>query len=150
MLSYRRHPVEIIESDLQRPRSQLTVEIWAEQIVPSRRTGPTEPEVPFADASGEITRVVEQRSHRLAPLIDEQRIVGPDGPMTGPGPPAIATCHQVVSARRADGGRRVRGREAHAFARKPIDVRCLDLCRPITAEIAVTQIVGQNEDDVGF
>ena len=41
-------------------------------------------------------------------------------------------------------------REAHSFARQAVDVRCLDLGRPVAADIAVTEIVREDDDDIGL
>ena len=38
----------------------------------------------------------------------------------------------------------------HASAGKLIDVGRVDLRRPVATEIAVTQIIGKDEDDAGF
>ncbi len=43
----------------------------------------------------------------------------------------------------------ISAREADAFARELIDTRSGDLLLPVAAEIAITQIVGKDEQDVG-
>lgn len=39
--------------------------------------------------------------------------------------------------------------EAPPIAGQAIDVRSLYLCRAVTGEIAVSQIIGKDEDDIG-
>ena len=118
-------------------------------IVPARRARPSEAEMPLADASGDVARPLEQRGERQASLFDQQRVVGPDRAVARPGAPAIAASQQVVAAGRADRRRRVPLGESHPFPRQPVDVRRPDLRRAIAADIAVAEVVGENNDDVG-
>ena len=58
--------------------------------------------------------------------------------------------HQRATGRRADHGPGVGGGEPGAFGREAIDVGRLQHLLPVTAEVANTQVVRQDENDVGF
>ena len=40
--------------------------------------------------------------------------------------------------------------QAHALGREPVDVRRLVVARSLHAQVGPTEIVGQNEDDIGY
>jgi hypothetical protein len=62
---------------------------------------------------------------------------------------SVLAGHQRAARRRADRAAGVILREAHAFSRQTVDVRRSESPLPVTAQIAVAQIVSLNEDDVG-
>src|SRR6185437_9855610 len=66
------------------------------------------------------------------------------------GVPRMLAGHQHAARRRADIVTRVVGREAHSLTGQAIKVRRLDLLLPIATEIAVAEIVGNEEDDIGW
>lgn len=51
---------------------------------------------------------------------------------------------------RANSTRRVSLREANPFGRELIEVRCLDARVAVTSEIPPPQVIGEEDDDVGF
>ena len=63
-------------------------------------------------------------------------------------PSRILAGHQRGPRRRANGARRVIGREPHAVAGQPVDVRRLVEIAAVAAEVGPTQIVGDDENDV--
>ena len=62
----------------------------------------------------------------------------------------VAAGHQPGAGRAADRGGHVAGLEAHARGAQGVDVRGLDDLAAVQAEIAVAEIVGEDEDDVGL
>ena len=57
--------------------------------------------------------------------------------------------HERASRRRADRRAGVGLGEPHALGREPVDVRRLDELLPETAEVAVAEVIREDEDDVG-
>ena len=57
---------------------------------------------------------------------------------------------QAHTARSAHGSRDVSVREPHAPCREPVDVRRGNVFAPVTAQIAIAQVVDEDEDDVGL
>src|SRR5439155_5046319 len=58
--------------------------------------------------------------------------------------------HQAATRGRADGASGIALSEAHSFLRQPIYVRSPNLLLAVAAEVAITKVVRQNENDVGF
>ena len=63
-------------------------------------------------------------------------------------PHGIAAGHQLRPRRRAD-RHAIERLQPHAIVRQTVDVRSFDVAAAI-AEIGVAEIVGQDNDDVGF
>jgi hypothetical protein len=61
---------------------------------------------------------------------------------------AVFARHQAATRRRADRRARVSLRELRAFGGEPIDVRRLDQLLAERPDIAVAEIVGENEDHI--
>ena len=98
-----------------------------------------------------IARVAEQRGERAAARLDGQRRVAiEDGGLLGLLPPGVFAGQQRVARGRAGRGRRVGGGEAQALRGQPVHVRGLDPRGAVAAEVAVAEVVGQDEDDVGL
>ena len=60
----------------------------------------------------------------------------------------VPTSQEDFAGRCTDRCTRVELRQAHPFSRETIDVRCTDLGLPVAAELAPSEIVGDDEDDV--
>ena len=60
----------------------------------------------------------------------------------------IAAANEGRARGRADGSVGVGIGQAHAFPRETIDVGCSNVRRTVASEVAVTQIVHHNDDDV--
>jgi hypothetical protein len=58
--------------------------------------------------------------------------------------------HQGATGGSADGAARVAIGEADALGSETVEVRRLDDFLAIATEVAVTEIVGEDEEDVGF
>ncbi len=129
----------VVETDFQRTGLDFAV-------VVGRRLG-SEAQVPLADHAGGIAGLLEQRRHRDAPRFDDQRRDARQDARALLAPGVLAG-HKGVARRRADRRRRVRVGEPQPLRGKPIDVRRLDLRRAIAAEVAIADIVGQNEEDI--
>ncbi len=58
--------------------------------------------------------------------------------------------HQRAAAGRTDRATAVKVREPHALGGHAVDIRRLDLLLPVAAKFAITKVVRQDENDVGF
>ena len=110
-------------------------------------------EVPLADAGGGVALGLESLGQR--DLVGRQ-------PAGGVGEQHAARCRwhmpaadrqpageQRRPARRADLGRRVELREPHALGGHAVEVRRADGRVAVAAEVAVAEVVGEDDDDVG-
>ena len=140
--------VEIIEARFERAGLERGVVVRTEAAEPSRLPRRAEAEVPLAHAARGVARGAQQLRQRHALGVDQQRVVGPDAAALRPCPPSVTAGQQAVSRGRTDRVRRVRVGEAHALFGQPVDVGGLDLRRPIATQVAVAQIVGQDENDI--
>lgn len=105
--------------------------------------------MPFAEAGGGITLPLEQTDQRRLRRINEQRR------HRGCRPPDvlaewIRAREQRIARRGADRRDRVRIGEAPALAGKPVDVRRLHVRRAVADEVAIAEVIGKDEDNVGF
>jgi len=109
-------------------------------------------EVPLADKARCVTVFLQERGDGGAGGFDEERVEGVgDAAVIERGAPAIATGDEGVTRRRADGGRRIGGGEAAAFAREAIKIWGADErgVGTVGPEAAVAVVVGEDDDDVG-
>lgn len=60
----------------------------------------------------------------------------------------VSAAEDRVARRHASPANRVRIRESHTLARELVDARRLDLRRPVATEVAIAEIVGDDEEDV--
>ena len=139
-IARRRQNECVIETNFKRPRLDGTVVV---------RRSLSETQMPFADDSGRIAGLLEDRRHRGRSRGDAQRRDAAQDAGPGRLTPGISTGHEGVACWRAHCGRRMGVGESHPFLRQPIHVRRLDLRRTIAAEIAIADVVAENEDDVG-
>jgi hypothetical protein len=58
--------------------------------------------------------------------------------------------HKNTARWRANGAAGVALRKAHSLGRELIDIRSFDSLLAITAEFAVTQVIRENKNNVGF
>jgi len=118
-------------------------------------------EMPFPDQRGEVARLLQmpgegrlrmgqvmQRSgfDELPLLWAFARPLRPDRHVQ---PRGMLAGEERRTARRADGHRVGMG-EAKALLRESVEVRRLMQIRAVAAEVAPAQIIGEDEDDVGF
>ena len=116
----------------------------------ARQGGPAQPEMPLTDARGVIARIAQQRRDRRAVRLDEGVAVAPQHAARQPRAPGVAAGEQAVARRRAQGRGRMRVGEPQSLARQAIEVRCGNAAGGIErADVAVAQIVSQDQDDVG-
>jgi hypothetical protein len=128
--------------------TQETVEVVETALV--RRVGGFEPEVPLADEAGAITGRLEQTrqqhgvGRQVAPTVFG---VSTDhsGDADGVG---ILSREQRGARRRADRAVRVKVVEPHPVADQCVDVGRFEVGRAVAGEIAVAQIVDEDDDDV--
>ena len=57
--------------------------------------------------------------------------------------------HQDTPRRRADIVPRIMRQEPHPLPGHAVQIGCLDFLLPITSQISITEIIGQNENDIG-
>ena len=129
-----------IESELVRSRLQLAVEI---------RLGCAEPEMPFAHQPGVVARLLEHRCHGGHAGRNEQRRVARRNARPRL-PPRIFPREERKSRRGANRRWSVRVSEAYPFARDAVEVRRLHALRAIATQIAIADVVGQDENYVGL
>ena len=115
---------------------------------------------PFADACRAVARSLGQprEGHFALPqrLLPRRALVAHlDGAAIGlgivdhAGMTGVLARHEDAAGRRADGGARIVVRETHALGRHPVEIRRSDYLLAVAAQIAVSQVVGQDVDDVG-
>ena len=103
--------------------------------------------MPLADHAGGVPGLLQDRRQCRPPCFDDERgVAGQNpGPLLAKG---IFAGHQRVTRRRACRRGRVPIGKAQSLARQPIDVRRLHCRRTIRRDVAVTEIVHVDEDDV--
>ena len=128
----------VIEADLQWTR--------LDRAVPVDVSG-AQPEVPFSNACRRIACTAENARNGHRAGIDNQcRVSGKDaGPALAPG---ILPCQQRIAAGGAGRGGRVGIGEAKPLPGQMIDVRRLHLGRAVAADISITQIIGDDDNDI--
>ena len=88
----------------------------------------------------------EARHRRPARIDDERSVAGKDaGAFLAT---RVFTREHGIARRRAGGGRRVGVGKAQALSREPVHVGRADPGRAIAADVAVAQVVGQDDDNV--
>ena len=103
-------------------------------------------EMPLADDGGRVTLLFQQ--FRQRPLVGVQPMIVPRKQDASDSHALRdASGHQRGASRRADRGD-VEAGELRPFLRHAIEVRRADIRCAVTPEIAVTQIIRQNDDDV--
>ena len=109
-------------------------------------------EVPLADGGGGVAIFLQQGWHGETILGDEWRIVGAvEHALLEPAAPRVTTGEQAVAGGRADGGAAVGVGERHALRGEAVEVGRLDFSagRVERLHVAVSEIVGEDVDDVG-
>ena len=109
-------------------------------------------EVPLADGGGGVAVLFEEGGHREAIGGDERRIIGAvEHAFLEPAAPRVTTGEQAVARGRADGGAAVGVGERHALRGEAVEVGRLDFSagRVERLHVAVSEIVGEDVDDVG-
>ena len=117
--------------------------VEALQIRDARTSGAAQS--PLAEDTGAVAGLLQDFGHRDIGLlqVDIFRV---------PADAAVADVlarHKGAPRGSADGIAGVNLREAHAFGGEAVDVRCLNALLPETAQVAVAEIVGENENDIG-
>ncbi len=104
-------------------------------------------ERPLSEQPGPIARLLQDvgNGHVLWPEGKVRVLVAAGARMAG-----VVAGHQAAAGRRAYGRAGIGLRKAHPFRGDPVEVRCLHLPGAITAEIAVAEVVGQDQQDVRF
>ncbi len=130
-----------VETDFERPRLQVAIPI-----------GPilaTQSEVPLADDCGGVTGSLKKRRDGFGSRLDDGRRVGrrDAGAFSAK---RIGSRQQRISRRRAGGSRAVAAGESQAFAGSRSMFGVLQRRCAVTGNIAVAEIVGHDDDDVGL
>lgn len=104
--------------------------------------GPAEP--PLAENGRPVARRPEQVGHGPLAGTDIGAAVVPDEGVSG-----VLAQQQGGAGGGADGAARIGLGETDPFGRHPIEAGRENLFLPVAAEVAVAQVVGQNEEDIG-
>ena len=106
--------------------------------------------MPFADEGGRVSLSLEHGGKCEAIFLDETGTAGAGEDAFHAGSKGHASGENAVASGRADGGRAVSVGKAEAFAGELVNVGCGNLgLIVVAAEIAVAEVVGKDEEDVG-
>ena len=104
---------------------------------------------PFAERAAEIASIVESPDkrfragrNRILAFLANRAVVANESV------PRMQTRHQDAARRRADSIAAVVPRETHPFRCESVDVRRANFRRAVATEVSITEIVGENEDNV--
>ena len=112
---------------------------------------PVHAQVPFAHAGGAVALLLEHGGDGLPPRLDQGPGHSGQHQIFQFGAPVVPAGHQCVPGGGAHGGRGVAVGKAHALPGQPINVLGVDLGLGVHAgHVAVAQIVGEEEDDIGL
>ncbi len=78
----------------------------------------------------------------------ESRLFGREEHIRNPGPDGISSGQDRRAGRTAEGGCGVEIGEADSLGSHPVETRRADLLRAVATQIAVTEVVGENYDEV--
>ena len=137
----------IVEPDFERPWRDHSVVVDS-GLRPILLAGSTVAEMPLSDERGSVACRPEQHGQRVTTLLDQQGVIRPDVGRASPGAPTVPARHQPVPGGRADRVRRVSVGEPTALLGDAVDVRGLVVPRPVRAQVAVAQVISQDEDDI--
>ena len=119
--------------------------------IPVRSIRSAQAEVPFADHCRFVAGFFEQARQRLRPRLDYRRAIGrrDAGARLAKG---VLAREERKASRRARGGRAITAGKPNAALGQFVDMRRLQILRlrAVTAQIAITQIIGHDNDDVRF
>ena len=109
-------------------------------------------QVPLADEGRVVSVALQQRGHRR--VIGRQAVVDVSAicnRLEQPDlePLRVSARDERASRRRAHGRRRIRAHELDALRGQPVEDRRLVVGPPVAAQVAVPEIVGQDEEHVG-
>ena len=108
-------------------------------------------EVPFADAGGRVTVLLEQFSNREPIRRDERFVPRSEHIALESCAPRVTTREKRISSGGAHRRRGMRILEPHALTSETVEVGGGDLrVLVVASKVAVTQIIGENEDDIGL
>ena len=131
----------VVESDFPRTGLDLLVPI---QFLPFG----AQAQVPLADGTGGVARVLHQQRQRLATRFDNHPRIAPRDtrPLVAPG--VFTGQHGIARGRTGRRGGMGIGK-AHPLGRQPVDIRGLDLGRPVAADVAIAEIVRIDNHHIG-
>ena len=122
-----------------------------EALLPRRSDAVGFTEAPFADEAGRIAAVAQHARHRH--FVGAQGLrrvtnlagVAPHGRVA-----RVFARHQHAPRRRAHRATRVKLRETHPFRSEAIEIRRANLRLAVGPQFPVTEVVGEDENDVGL
>ena len=136
----RCHDVALVESKVGRA--------LVEQSVPVLRSGlAAQSQMPFADGRRPVASLPKHVSECELLRADDHPCI-PSRHISALPPEGILPREQSVARRRARRGAGVGVGEAHATCRQPVDARCLHLRGTVARQVAIPQVVGNDEDHV--
>ena len=112
---------------------------------------PVPAEMPLADAGRGVTVLPQQRRHGQSSFLNQRFSPRRQHARLQPRTKSVSPREQSVARGRANRVRRVRVGEPDAFSGEAIQIRRGDFgLRVVGAHVAVTEIIGENVNDVGF
>ena len=108
----------------------------------ARRAGPRR-KAPLADEAGAVAAFVEHFAE--SPFVRLQR--GPGHVAANLQVAGVFAQHERGAGRRANGAAGIEIRETHPFGGEAVEIRRLDLRLAVAAEVAVAEVVGEDEHD---
>lgn len=130
----------VIEADLEGARG--------ERAVPVRAGGVTEAEVPFSDDGGLVSGLFEEGGERGGSGLDDGGAIGgcDAGVILAEG---VGAGEEGESGGGAGGGGAIATGEAEAFGGEAVDIGCKDVGGAVAGDIAVAEVIGHDDDDIG-
>ena len=108
-----------------------------------------QPQMPFANTGGVITRFLAEGRQSGTTRLDETGRISKQHAVLQFPPPRIAPRQQRIPRRRTHPRRGMRIGKAHSLAGKPVHVRCgYRRFRVVALDIAIAQIIRQHHDNV--
>ena len=131
----------------------VALAVVAEEVVEAvlqRAAGGVEhAHAPFAHAGGGVAVILKDLGHRDGAGRQRELALGLDLAIGAHrAVAAVLADHERGAARGADGGAAIALGEARAFLGHAVEVRRLDEFLPVAADVALGEVVAQDEDDV--
>ena len=155
VIAFEREPLVVIVEVSGEVTMGVALAIVAEEVVETDFEGAAcsieHAHAPFADAGGLVTGLFEELGHgnggggqrHLAFGLD--LAVGADRAMAH-----VQAGHQRGTGGSADAGAGVGLGEAHALGCHAVEVRRLNQLLPVATDVAHGEVIGEDEDEVGF
>ena len=127
----------------------VVAEEVVEAVLQRAARGVEHPHAPLAHAGGGVAVILEDLGHGDRAGRQRELALGLDLAVGAHrAVPAVLAEHERRAARGADGGAAIPLGEARAFLGHAVEVRRLDELLPVAADVALGEVIAQDEDDV--